>query len=241
MTPTYAIGDIHGQKAELDRVLSMIEVDGGKDAQIVFLGDYADRGPHSRAVLDTLIEGRDAGRNWTFLKGNHDRMFEWFMANPIRHDPHMMVELYWLHDRLGGNTTLASYGVDASGQRREKDVQADAKAAVPQNHLDFLRSLQLTHIVGDLMFVHAGIRPGVALTDQTEEDLLWIRQEFHNSDANHPKLIIHGHTPVDTATHYGNRINLDTGAGYGRPLTAAVFEEDTAWLLTDTGRLLLKP
>ncbi|WP_299203474.1 metallophosphoesterase family protein [uncultured Tateyamaria sp.] len=241
MTPTYAIGDIHGQKAELDRVLSMIEVDGGKDAQIVFLGDYADRGPHSRAVLDTLIEGRDAGRNWTFLKGNHDRMFEWFMANPIRHDPHMMVELYWLHDRLGGNTTLASYGVDASGQRREKDVQADAKAAVPQNHLDFLRSLQLTHIVGDLMFVHAGIRPGVALTDQTEEDLLWIRQEFHNSDANHPKLIVHGHTPVDAATHYGNRINLDTGAGYGRPLTAAVFEEDTAWLLTDTGRLLLKP
>ncbi|WP_299600891.1 metallophosphoesterase family protein [uncultured Tateyamaria sp.] len=241
MTPTYAIGDIHGQKAELDRVLSLIEADGGKDAQIVFLGDYADRGPHSRAVLDTLIEGRDAGRNWTFLKGNHDRMFEWFMANPIRHDPHMMVELYWLHDRLGGNTTLASYGVDASGQRREKDVQADAKAAVPQNHLDFLRSLQLTHIVSDLMFVHAGIRPGVALTDQTEEDLLWIRQEFHNSDTNHPKLIVHGHTPVDTATHYGNRINLDTGAGYGRPLTAAVFEEDTAWLLTDTGRLLLKP
>ncbi|WP_299746673.1 metallophosphoesterase family protein [uncultured Tateyamaria sp.] len=241
MTPTYAIGDIHGQKAELDRVLSLIEADGGKEAQIIFLGDYTDRGPDSRAVLDTLIEGQVAGRNWTFLKGNHDRMFEWFMANPIRHDPHMMVELYWLHDRLGGNTTLASYGVDASGQRREKDVQADAKAAVPQNHLDFLRSLQLTHIVGDLMFVHAGIRPGVALTDQTEEDLLWIRQEFHNSDANHPKLIVHGHTPVDAATHYGNRINLDTGAGYGRPLTAAVFEEDTAWLLTDTGRLLLKP
>ncbi|WP_299547764.1 metallophosphoesterase family protein [uncultured Tateyamaria sp.] len=241
MTPTYAIGDIHGQKAELDRVLSLIEADGGKNAQIVFLGDYTDRGPDSRAVLDTLIQGRDAGRNWTFLKGNHDRMFEWFMANPIRHDPYMMVELYWLHDRLGGDTTLASYGVDASGQRREKDVQADAKAAVPQSHLDFLRSLQLTHIVGDLMFVHAGIRPGVALTDQTEEDLLWIRQEFHNSDADHPKLIVHGHTPVDTATHYGNRINLDTGAGYGRPLTAAVFEEDTAWLVTDTGRLLLKP
>lgn len=241
MTPTYAIGDVHGQKAELDRVLSLIEADGGRDANVVFLGDYTDRGPDSRAVLDTLIEGRDAGRNWTFLKGNHDRMFEWFMADPIRHDPYMMVELYWLHDRLGGDTTLASYGVDASGMRREKDVQAEARAAVPQSHLDFLRGLHLNHFVGNLMFVHAGIRPGVALADQTEEDMLWIRQEFHHSTDPHPKLVVHGHTPVDAATHYGNRINLDTGAGYGRPLTAAVFEDDTAWLLTDTGRLPLKP
>ncbi|GGX39501.1 serine/threonine protein phosphatase [Tateyamaria omphalii] len=241
MTPIYAIGDIHGQKAELDRVLSLIEADGGRDADVVFLGDYTDRGPDSRAVLDTLIEGRDAGRNWTFLKGNHDRMFEWFMADPIRHDPYMMVELYWLHDRLGGNTTLASYGVDASGMRREKDVQADARAAVPQSHLDFLRDLHLNHIVGNLMFVHAGIRPGVALELQTEEDMLWIRQEFHHCTDPHPKLIVHGHTPVDAATHCGNRINLDTGAGYGRPLTAAVFEDDTVWLLTDTGRLPLTP
>lgn len=237
--PIYAIGDIHGQKAELDRALALIDADGGPDAKIVFLGDYTDRGPDSSAVLDTLIEGQQTGRNWTFLKGNHDRMFEWFMQRPILHDPYMMVELYWLHPRLGGDTTLASYGVDASGQRREKDVQADAHAAVPAAHMKFLERLQLSHVVGDLMFVHAGIRPGVPIKDQTEEDLLWIRQEFHNHTGPHPKLIVHGHTPVDAATHYGNRVNLDTGAGYGHPLTAAVFEGTQGWLLTDKGRVPL--
>ena len=239
--PIYAIGDIHGQMAELDRVLSLIETDGGQDARIVFLGDYTDRGPDSRAVLDTLIHGQDTDRNWTFLKGNHDRMFEWFMQDPIRHDPYMMVELYWLHDRLGGDTTLASYGVDASGHRREKDVQADAHDAVPARHIDFLQGLHLNHIAGDLMFVHAGIRPGVPLAKQTEEDMLWIRQEFHNSTATHPKLIVHGHTPVKVATHYGNRVNLDTAAGYGQPLTAAVFENGQVWTLTDQGRRALTP
>lgn len=237
--PIYAIGDIHGQKAELDRVLSLIEADGGTDAKIVFLGDYADRGPDSRSVLDTLVAGQDGGRNWTFLKGNHDRMFEWFMHRPILHDPYMMVELYWLHPRLGGDTTLASYGVDAGGRRREKDVQAEARAAVPPAHMTFLEGLQLTHIVGDLMFVHAGIRPGVPLKDQDEEDLLWIRGEFHDHIQAHPKVIVHGHTPIDTATHYGNRVNLDTGAGYGAPLTAAVFEGTQGWLLTDAGRVPL--
>lgn len=138
-------------------------------------------------------------------------------------------ELYWLHPRLGGDTTLASYGVDASGRRREKDVQADAHVAVPAAHIKFLKRLQLSHIVGDLMFVHAGIRPGVPIKDQTEEDQLWIRQEFHNHTGPHPKLIVHGHTPVDAATHYGNRVNLDTGAGYGHPLTAAVFEGTQGW------------
>lgn len=239
--PIYAIGDIHGQIHELDRVLTLIEADGGPEAQITFLGDYTDRGAHSRATLDTLIKGRDEGRNWTFLKGNHDRMFEWFMQDPLRHDPYLMIKLYWLHPRLGGDTTLASYGVDAHEDRREKDVHADARAAVPQAHLDFLASLQLTHDAGDIFFVHAGIRPMVPLADQDEEDLLWIRQEFHNHTGPHPKLIVHGHTPVEIAMHYGNRVNLDTGAGYGKPLTAAVFEGGQVWTLTDKGRAALVP
>ncbi len=236
LRPIYAIGDIHGQKIQLDRVLGLIEADGGADADIVFLGDYADRGPDSRAVLETLIKGQKAGRNWTFLKGNHDRMFEWFMQRPILHDPYMMVELYWLHPRLGGDTTLASYGVDAGPRRREKDVQADARAAVPADHVAFLEGLKLSHVSGELMFVHAGIRPGVPLKDQDEEDLLWIRGEFHRHTGPHPKVIVHGHTPIDVATHYGNRINLDTGAGYGAPLTAAVFEGTEGWVLTESGR-----
>ena len=240
-SPVYAIGDIHGQQAELDRVLALIHADGGPDAQIVFLGDYTDRGPHSRQVLDTLIAGRDAGRNWTFLKGNHDRMFEWFMQTPLRHDPYLMVELYWLHERLGGDTTLASYGVDVQGTLREKDVHADALAAVPPAHIAFLQGLVLSHTVGNLFFVHAGIRPGIPLARQTEEDMLWIRQRFHKHSGAHPKLIVHGHTPVGTATHYRNRVNLDTGAGYGKPLTAAVFENDQVWLLTKDGRQPLTP
>ncbi|MEM6372550.1 MAG: metallophosphoesterase family protein [Pseudomonadota bacterium] len=234
--PIYAVGDIHGQKAELDRILDLIEADGGQDASVVFLGDYTDRGPDSHGVLDTLVAGQQANRNWTFLKGNHDRMFQWFMQRPILHDPYMMVELYWLHPRLGGDTTLASYNVDAGPRRREKDVQADARAAVPKSHIDFLEGLKLTHTVGDLMFVHAGIRPGVPLAKQDEEDLLWIRNEFHDYTGAHPKVIVHGHTPVRTATHYGNRINLDTAAGYGEPLTAAVFEGTDGWILTASGR-----
>lgn len=234
--PIYAIGDIHGQLAQLERVLSLIEADGGAEAQVIFLGDYVDRGPDSRGVIDLLIEGRGQGRNWTFLKGNHDRMFEWFMEVPPRHDPYLMVSLYWLHDRLGGDATLASYGIDVADERREKDVHADAQEAVPEAHLDFLRGLEINFETDTHFFVHAGIRAGVPLAQQTEEDMLWIRQEFHNVTARHPKIVVHGHTPVQTATDYGNRVNLDTAAGYGEPLTAAVFDADGVWQLTDKGR-----
>jgi len=196
----YAIGDIHGQLSQLDRVLALIDADGGSDAPIVFLGDYTDRGPDSRGVLDRLIEGRDAGRNWTFLMGNHDRMFSLFLQSPPQVDPYMLVELYWLHPRLGGDTTLASYGVSAKGTRRVKDVHREALDAVAPSHRDFLQDLRLSHETADLYFAHAGIRPGVALADQTQEDLLWIRQDFHNETSRHPKLIVHGHTPVDQAT-----------------------------------------
>lgn len=205
------------------------------------MGDYTDRGPDSRGVIDVLVDGQARGRNWTFLKGNHDRMFEWFMQDSLRDDPYLMVELYWLHQRLGGDTTMASYHIDASGRRRKKDVHAEALAVIPQTHVNFLKGLKLSHQTDALFFAHAGIRPGVALDRQPEEDLLWIRREFHDYAAPHPKVIIHGHTPIDRATHYGNRINLDTGAGYGKPLTAAVFEGNACWTLTASGRVPLLP
>ncbi|MEM6309589.1 MAG: metallophosphoesterase [Pseudomonadota bacterium] len=240
--PIYAIGDIHGQLGMLQAALARIEADSGADARIVFLGDYADRGPNSRGVLDLLSRAQAQRRNWVFLKGNHDRMFEYFLQTPPREDPYMMVELYWLHPRLGGDMTLASYGVDARGTRRLMEVHRETLDAVPQAHRDFLQSLVLTHETDDLFFVHAGIRGGVSLADQTEMDMLWIRKEFHNDARLHPKLIVHGHTPVDVATNYGNRVNLDTGAGYGKPLTAAVFADGEVWQLTDTGRVpLAKP
>lgn len=237
--PIYAIGDIHGQLSELHRVLDLIQQDGGSDAQIVFLGDYTDRGPDSRGVIDLLIEGKKSGRNWTFIKGNHDQMFELFMQSPPQHDPYLITELYWLHPRLGGDTTLASYGVESTGRTRVKDTHSEALAAIPQTHVDFLKSLSFSFDHEDLFFCHAGVRPEVPLAQQTQEDLIWIRKGFHEHTAPHPKMIIHGHTPVDNATHYGNRINLDTGAGYGKPLTAAVFEGGKAWALRDCGRKVL--
>jgi serine/threonine protein phosphatase 1 len=168
-------------------------------------------------------------------------MFEWFMQDYPKHEAYLPIELSWLNPRLGGDTTLASYGVDFNDKNRQLVVHAAARAAVPQSHITFLRDLPLTFETDDLFLAHAGIRPGVPLADQDEEDLLWIRKEFHRDTRPHPKLIVHGHTPVDAATHYGNRVNLDTGAGYGKPLTAAVFEGTDCWRLSDAGRVALTP
>ena len=239
--PLYAIGDLAGQMHELQRVLDLIEADGGRDASIVFLGDYADRGPDTRGVLDTLIAGRDARRPWTFIKGNHDRMFEWFMQDYPKHEAYLPIDLGWLNPRLGGDTTLQSYGLEFTARDRMLAVHTEALNAVPQSHLDFLINLPLAFETDTLFFAHAGIRPGVPLAEQDEEDLLWIRKEFHIYTQQHPKLVIHGHTPTDVATHHGNRVNLDTGAGYGKPLTAAVFENGNSWTLTQDGRLPLDP
>lgn len=239
--PIYAIGDIHGQLAMLQDALDKIARDAGPDAHIVFLGDYVDRGPDSRGVIDCLADGHKQGRNWITLKGNHDRMFEWFMQDTPRHDPHMLVGYHWFHDRIGGVETMASYDVTFPERTRLRDVHAQARGAVPQTHVDFLNALPTSYETDDLIFVHAGLRPGIPLADQTEEDLVWIRHSFHQHTGPHPKLIVHGHTPVDQATHYGNRINLDTGAGYGHPLTVAVFEGTQCWRLTDAGRVPLTP
>lgn len=239
--PVYAVGDLHGNLPEFERALSLIARDGGADAKIVFLGDYVDRGAESRGVLDRLIAGRDQGRNWTMLLGNHDRMFSWFMEDVPRHDPHLLVGYHWLHERLGGVETLRSYGVIFDGQIRLEDLHGMARAAVPRAHLNFLRDLPLMAQTPELAFVHAGIRPGVPLNEQQENDLVWIRKPFHDHADPHPKLIVHGHTPVDRPTHFGNHVNLDCGAGYGRPVGVAVFEGRNCWTLTEQGRVALCP
>jgi serine/threonine protein phosphatase 1 len=262
MTPLYAIGDIHGQKTMLDQALDLIHADGGDDAQIVFLGDYTDRGPDSRAVIETLVAGQVTGRNWTFLRGNHDRMFGRFVRNGIEHDARIKSGAGWLNERLGGPMTLASYGIEGvmhlerepdsyreslvsfegpDGQMDKAGLQALAAAAVPQTHLDFLESLKLWHETDDLLFVHAGLRPWIALREQDIEDLLWIREPFLDNDHDHGKLVVHGHTALEAPWHFGNRVDLDGGAGYGRPLVPAVFEGRDCWLLTDRGRVQLVP
>ena len=262
MTPLYAIGDIHGQKAMLDQALDLIVADGGPEARIVFLGDYTDRGPDSRAVIDTLIAGRDAGRDWTFVKGNHDRLFTRFVREGREHDPRVKSGISWLNPRLGGSTTLASYGVTGEmhfadksddgleylahfegdeGWIKKDALQRLAQDAVPEAHLDFLEGLPLTHQTDDLLFVHAGLRMELPLEWQDPEDLIWIRDGFLESRVDYGKLIVHGHTALDAPQHHGNRVNLDGGAGYGRPLVPAVFEARDCWLLTNQGRVALTP
>ena len=108
----YAIGDIHGQLAMLEDALRRIEADGGPDARIVFLGDYTDRGPNSRGVIERLAQGKAEARNWVFLMGNHDRMFSMFLADYPRNDDRLLVGYHWLHPRIGGIETLASYGIE---------------------------------------------------------------------------------------------------------------------------------
>ncbi|MEL6597837.1 MAG: metallophosphoesterase family protein [Pseudomonadota bacterium] len=237
----YCIGDIHGQKAMLDAALARIESDGGPDAHIVFLGDYLDRGPDSRGVLQTLIDGVRAGRNWTVLKGNHDRYLVKFLDDPNFRDPNTRDQLGWLDARIGGRKTLASYGIDASEERANAAIGADASKAIPQAHVDFINARPLMHVTDHLICVHAGIRPGVLLEDQVEDDLIWIRQPFLDDPRDHGRLVVHGHTVLEAPQHYGNRVNLDGGAAYGRPLTAAVFEGRDCWVLTDAGRVPLTP
>lgn len=234
----YAIPDIHGQAAALDEALARIFADGGADARIVFLGDLVDRGPDSRGVIDRLMGAQAAGRAWTVLRGNHDQMFVDYLDRGCQHFPQVGSGLGWLDPRLGGAATLASYGVTAqeAGQNHTR-----ARARVPRAHRDWLANLPLWHEAGELLFVHAGLRPGRPLCQQTADDLMWIRRGFLEHRQRHPWLVVHGHTALDWPQHFGNRIDLDGGAGYGRPLWPAVFHGSTCWLLDGTGRSPLTP
>ncbi|MGI9369537.1 MAG: metallophosphoesterase [Ruegeria sp.] len=240
-SPIYSVGDIHGHTDQLDIALARIEADGGPDAQIVFLGDYVDRGPDCCGVLDRLIAGRISGRNWITLLGNHDRMFAMFMRDYPTNDARLLVGYHWFHERIGGVKTLESYGVTVKDGDRIFQVHEQARKAVPPGHLEFLGNLPTYHQHGDLLFVHAGIRPGLPLEEQSEDDLVWIRHDFLDDTRSHPWLVVHGHTPAQQAEHLGNRVNLDSGAGFGRDLTTAVFEGRDCWILTDNGRVPLIP
>jgi serine/threonine protein phosphatase 1 len=158
-----------------------------------------------------------------------------------RNDARLLVGYHWLHARIGGIETLRSYGVSVPEGARIYHVHAHARAAVPQSHLDFLEALAPHHEEQGLLFVHAGILPGLPLAAQSEDDKIWIRQEFLNDPRPHPWLVVHGHSHVKVPEHHGNRVNLDTGAAYGHRLTAAVFENSQAWVLTSEGRAPLTP
>ncbi|WP_010141658.1 metallophosphoesterase family protein [Oceanicola sp. S124] len=245
----YAIGDIHGQIGMLDEVLAKIDADGGDTGpggadEVIFLGDLVDRGPAARQVLERLIAGRAEGRRWTVIRGNHDTMFLRFLRNGELHDPAIKSGNGWTHHLLGGCATLESYGIATGIDRAPEDLFAEAQEKVPAEHRAFLESLPLWQQRPGLLFVHAGIRPGIALEEQAEQDLIWIREDFYAEDGPHPWLVVHGHTIVPAPTHFGNRIDIDTGAGANpapRYLSCVAFEGTQAFVLSDRGRQPLLP
>lgn len=245
MTRAYAIGDIHGHLDLLVEAHARIKADrartGDAAAPVIHLGDLVDRGPESAEVLEYLISGTMNGKPWVTLKGNHDNMFEVFLKDPEGHDPGLRADLTWLDPRLGGETTLKSYGIEVDDDGDLTEIWKAARDKVPDSHRAFLDSMPLMHRLPGLVFVHAGIRPGVPLDEQDPTDLMWIRKEFHIDDRDHGALVVHGHTPVDAPMHYGNRLNLDTGAAYGGPLTAAVFEDGQVFELSPEGRAPIRP
>jgi serine/threonine protein phosphatase 1 len=208
---TFAIGDIHGCFDKLKSLLAACELVGaGRDARFVCIGDYVDRGPDARRVMDFLVQKHVHDRDrFIFLRGNHDEMLG-RAANKDRSDDDLMN--WWAN---GGEQTLDSYGVNDP-------------SALPDDHLALIQALPMTFSDDKRLYVHAGIRPGVPLAAQSEIDLLWIREPFLSSDVSHGAFVVHGHTPTKSRLPdlRANRLNIDTGACFGGPLTAALFSND---------------
>ncbi len=243
MNRFYAVGDIHGDYDKLIDIHARIARDAGAggDPKIIFIGDLVDRRFKSGETLQFLIDNIAAGRPWTVVLGNHDRLFARFLDDVNWRDPVLRADYHWLHANMGGVTTLASYGVDVSSDRTLQDLQNDARAKVPADHHIFLKNLPDYHREPGLLFVHAGIRPGVPLSEQTQDDMIWIRKPFHDYAGSHGDLVIHGHSVIDRVTHYGNRVNIDTGAAYGHDLSAIVIEGADIYVLEKDGRRKLTP
>ena len=234
----YAIGDIHGRLGLLKSAHDLIAEDDaahGGGGTIIHVGDLLDRGPDSCGVVEHLMRGQAEGRPWIVLRGNHDRFLPHFARQPGWIDAGLGSGKHWLdHASLGGSETLASYGIIHEGDHAR--THAEVLREVPEAQLRWLESLPLWHLTPQALFVHAGIRPGVDLARQTEQDLLWIRNGFLDDRTDHGALVVHGHTVVDHVTHFGNRLAIDTGAAYGGPLSAVVFDRGGPQLLTADGR-----
>ncbi len=216
----YVIGDIHGRLDLLDRLIDAIHRDAdqfGGESLTVTLGDYVDRGPDSRGVIERLMTNPFPGE-YVALKGNHEVLLANFLEDPATGP-------YWR--RLGGLETLHSFGVPVASlmvDHNYKQAADELRAALSPEHLKFLSSLKTSLTVGRFFLCHAGVRPGVPLDRQREEDLLWIRDEFLYNENNFGKIVVHGHTPVEKPEILPNRINIDTGAFITNRLTCLVIE-----------------
>jgi serine/threonine protein phosphatase 1 len=230
----YAIGDIHGRDDLLAALLEVVERDGAAAPDLrkvlIFLGDYVDRGLQSRQVLDRLSGDFAPGFERVFLKGNHELALRQFMDDAA-------FGRTWKY--YGGLETLHSYGIKELTLSDDPAAFEHARerfnAVLPGKHLDFLDNLQLSAEFGDYFFVHAGVRPGIALHRQIEEDLLWIREDFLDSSSAYGKVVVHGHTPREAVEFRSNRIGVDTGAYMTGVLTALVLESASRRLIQTGG------
>jgi serine/threonine protein phosphatase 1 len=207
MSLTYVIGDIHGSLRLLQALIARCQQHAGdRPAIFIFLGDYIDRGSDSAGVVRAIMKLQaELPDRVIALKGNHEAMALDVVDGKVPAD-------FWLTQ--GGAETLRSYGVDSARE-------------LPNDHVCWLRALPLRHDDGRRFFVHAGIDPDKPLDAQRERDLMWIREPFLSDPRDHGRLIVHGHTPQTTGAPdlRGNRLNLDTGAVFGGPLTAAIFTD----------------
>jgi Calcineurin-like phosphoesterase len=205
---TFVIGDIHGCIDELNCLLDAIAPEATDT--VCFLGDYVDRGPAPRAVVDRVLRLPAEGPKCVFLKGNHEDMFLDYLGYAGHHGDAFL----W----NGGDVTLESYGIGyVSG--------AAAATLLPPDHLQFLLDLRTQHCFGDFLCVHAGLRPTRPLEQQDEEDLFWIREEFIDRPHPFPFTILYGHTPQrEVRLHLPYKVGLDTGAVYGNRLSCLELE-----------------
>ncbi len=227
----YAVGDIHGRADLFARLIDAIEGDirrrdrngTGVETIIVLLGDLIDRGPDSRGVLDLAMRWGQQ-RPMHILLGNHEEMLL---------DAAEKLEVLRHFLRYGGRETLLSFGIDEATYEAAsfEEVQALLHAHIPPATLDYIRDFKNMVRIGDYVFVHAGIRPGVALEGQTASDLRWIREPFLSSAQDHGAVVVHGHTITDGVELKPNRLGLDTGAYQSGHLSALCLEDDERWLI----------
>lgn len=225
----YAVGDIHGRVDLLRAINQLIHEDAyEKQAPrnlVVYLGDFIDRGDHSRDVIDCLLDEPIPGFEIVHLLGNHEESMLHFLADAA-------IGPAWMS--YGGVATLRSYGVRPPNSDRDLlRAQSELRSRVPTRHLEFLRELKLSHCEEDYLFVHAGLRPGLPMEEQTAADILWIRDEFLTSEADFGKIVVHGHTITEAPDVRRNRIGIDTGAFASGILTCLVLA-DEQWSFLQT-------
>jgi serine/threonine protein phosphatase 1 len=220
----YVIGDIHGRLDLLNQIIDQVNGEAVSTCDAadltISLGDYIDRGPDSRGVLERLRRN-PFFTEYTALKGNHERLLERFLNDSAQ-------GRYWLN--LGGLATLESYGVRLNATSENDHFAALSQAlriAMPIEHREFLAAMKTSIQVEGYFFCHAGVRPGIDLNIQDDNDLLWIRDEFLRSDADFGKIVVHGHSPIHEPEVLANRINIDTAAFMTGKLTCLVLDLET--------------